>query len=64
MPEEKLVTVRQVVERTGISRNTVYALVKRGEMPHIPIGERIYFRLSRIDRWFEEREEGSMGEAA
>jgi excisionase family DNA binding protein len=34
---ERLLTVREVAARLGVCRATVYAMVERGELPHVRI---------------------------
>src|SRR5690349_15084436 len=40
---EKLLTVREVAERLGVCRATVYAMVERGALPHVRIGNNVRF---------------------
>lgn len=54
----RLMTVADVVKDTGLPKNRVYEMVKAGEIPHVPIGGRIYFRRSRIETRLDELEEG------
>ena len=44
---EKLLTVREVAERLRVCRATVYAMVERGELPHIRVG--VTVRVSPTD---------------
>ncbi len=43
---EKFLTVREVAERLGVCRATVYAMVERGELPHVRIGNRVRFHVA------------------
>ena len=53
--------VRQVTERTGLSRSTIYALAKSGHFPApIKIGQRASAWLaSDIDAWQKQRVEAA-----
>ena len=53
--------VRQVTERTGLSRSTIYALAKSGQFPTpIKIGQRASAWLaSDVDDWQKQRVEAA-----
>jgi len=55
-PRIRLWTVADVVRETGLPKNRIYELVERREIPHVPIGSRIYFRQESIESWIEELE--------
>ncbi|MFY3743496.1 helix-turn-helix domain-containing protein [Anaeromyxobacter sp. Red801] len=38
---EKLLTVREVADRLGVCRATVYAMVERSELPAVRIGSAV-----------------------
>lgn len=40
MPDELLLSVRQVCERTGFGKERIYHLIASGELPSIVIGTR------------------------
>ena len=49
-----LLSAREVVERTGLSRGQVYALGRRGEAGAVRIGERgVRFSESGLTEWME-----------
>ncbi|WP_324742343.1 AlpA family phage regulatory protein [Tsuneonella sp. CC-YZS046] len=53
VPNDRLIAIREVMERTSLSRSYIYALVKRQEMP-API--KLGLKCSRwseqaIERW-------------
>lgn len=37
---------------------TLLDLAKRGDMPHIRVGKRVFFRRDSIDRWLKDLETG------
>jgi len=49
-----LLTVRGVAGYLGISRATVYRLIRRGEIPHIKKGFGYRFRKTDLDEWLYE----------
>lgn len=55
----RLWTVADVVRETGLPKNRIYELVERGEIPHVPIGSRIYFRRASIESWIAELEQSA-----
>jgi excisionase family DNA binding protein len=56
VPKKKLLTVREISEYTGIPETRIYELVARDQIPHVRIGNRIYFRPEAIDGWLESLE--------
>lgn len=55
----RLWTVADVVRETGLPKNRIYELVERREIPHVPIGSRIYFRRASIENWIAELEQNA-----
>ena len=55
------IRIRQVTERTGLSRSTIYALAKSGQFPSpIKIGQRASAWLaSDVDDWQKQRVEAA-----
>jgi prophage regulatory protein len=48
-------TVKQVIARTGLSRSTIWRLVRKGDLPSpIKIGRSVRWRESDLDKWEEE----------
>jgi prophage regulatory protein len=59
LPIERLLTLRDVMKVTTLSKGSVYRLVGKGRFP-APIklsDERIAWRVSVIARWMSERED-------
>lgn len=54
---ERLLTVRDVVERTRLSRSLVYELLQRGEIPSFAPGgsRRRRIREADLDRWIQKQ---------
>lgn len=52
MKKAKLcLSAAEVSERTGLSVSTIRTLTRRGEIPHIKVGRRILYPLTRIEDW-------------
>jgi prophage regulatory protein len=58
---QKIIRLNQVKERTGLSRSTLYTLIKEGKFaPPISLGARAVGWLSSdIDAWIEARVKAS-----
>ncbi len=52
-PHERLITVRAVAARLGVSAASVYKLCQRGELRGIRIGGALRFQPSAIDEYFD-----------
>lgn len=51
----KLLSVKEAVPVTGLSRHTLYAWVHQRRIPHVKLGSRVMFDRVEIDRWIESR---------
>ncbi|MGD9665657.1 MAG: helix-turn-helix domain-containing protein, partial [Novosphingobium sp.] len=47
----KLITIAQFQREFGVSRSTVYRLVKRGELHFVRIGRSVRISSEEADRW-------------
>ena len=56
MPD-RILRIREVVHRTGLSRPTIYRLVERGEFPHqVQLSAQcVGWKESEVAAWIEER---------
>ena len=61
---EQYLKVRQVVERTGLSRSKVYDLLLRGSIPSASIDRTRRVREADLDEWMREQVERPMAPAA
>ena len=48
---EALITVEEAAVHTHLSRDTIYRMVAREEIPHLRIGRMIRFTISSLDAW-------------
>jgi prophage regulatory protein len=65
MPQD-LLRLPQVIQRTGLSRSSIYAAVKRGEFPKsIQLGPRaVAWPSGEIDAWVQARIDAGKRQAA
>lgn len=56
MPEEKLLTLKEVVTYLKIPSSTIYKLSQRGELPSVKIGKQLRFRKASLDEWLAKNE--------
>jgi len=52
----KLLTVEDVAERLGVTKDWVWAQARAGRIPHIQLGRYRRFREEALERWLEELE--------
>lgn len=48
---ELAMSVAEAARALGVSRDAVYELVRRGEMPHLRIGRRVIIPRQALERW-------------
>lgn len=44
-------TVAETAEKLKVSTSTIYDLVRKKQIPHFRIGQKIFFRLDALDNW-------------
>ena len=54
-PADRLLTINEVSELTGLAAGSIYQLVSQRRIPVVRISSRcIRFRLSGLERWFDD----------
>ncbi|WP_363800041.1 AlpA family transcriptional regulator [Lysobacter firmicutimachus] len=52
----RLIRIREVCDRVGLSKSTIYDRIGRGDFPKpVPLGTIVAWVEAEIDRWIEER---------
>lgn len=49
-------TVKEVADYIGVSKDLVYKLVREKEIPAVRIGRRLVFRMESIEKWMVGKE--------
>ena len=58
MKENEIITLKEVMELTGLARNTIYCLRYANKIPYFKFGPRLLrFKRSEILYWMEHRDE-------
>lgn len=52
---DALINYREAVKRLHVSRMTIYAMIRRGELHPIEIADRRYLLLAEVERLAQER---------
>jgi excisionase family DNA binding protein len=58
--QRQTITVKEAAEYIGVSKDTIYEMVRRKEIPHSRAFRRILFRIEALDRWMNEQEKASV----
>ena len=56
----RLLTVEEVAERLGVTKDWVWAQARAGRIPHVRLGRYRRFREEAIDAWLRQLEESSL----
>lgn len=56
----KLLTVDEVADRLGVTKDWVWAQARAGRIPHVRLGRYRRFREEAIEEWLRELEAGSI----
>ncbi|WP_433943510.1 helix-turn-helix domain-containing protein [Paenibacillus sp. SN-8-1] len=51
-------TVAETAGKLKVSTSTVYDLVRKKQIPHFRIGQKIFFRSDALDNWIMDLEKG------
>jgi len=62
---DELLTVKQLADEIfHVHTNTIYRWVQQHNIPHLRIGNRIFFRKEALREWMRANERGNLGEFA
>ena len=56
----RLLTVDEVAERLGVTKDWVWAQARAGRIPHVRLGRYRRFREEAIDAWLMQLEQSSL----
>ena len=56
----RLLTVDEVAERLGVTKDWVWAQARAGRIPHVRLGRYRRFREEAIDAWLQQLEQSSL----
>lgn len=62
MPNEDILTIRELAKYLKIAEKTAYRFASEGKVPGFKVGSAWRFRKSEIDRWIAEQEQKQEGE--
>ena len=52
-PLDQFIPIEEVINIIGLQRNTIYTLIKKGELKSIKIGARTVFSRAHIRQWMD-----------
>lgn len=58
--ERQTITVKELANYLGVHTDTIYAMVKQKQIPHLKIQNRILFTREAIDLWIQDQEYTSL----
>jgi len=64
MAEKRCYTVKEIQEMLGVSRVTVYELLKRGELHYVIVGGKYLVSKKSFDEWLDQTPVNSMDSLA
>jgi excisionase family DNA binding protein len=56
---DRLLRAEEVAERLQLTTDFVYALARKGAIPHLRLGRAVRFRAEAIDNWLAASERGN-----
>lgn len=59
---EKWVSLEEIAEHMGLSKDTIRNYIKKQQMPYYRIGKQYKFKISEIDAWIESGKSASIAE--
>ena len=59
---EKWVSLEEIAEHMGLSKETIRNYIKKQQIPYYRIGKQYKFKISEIDAWIESGKSASIAE--
>ncbi len=48
---QRLLTVEEIADYLQVKPSTIYQWTHKGFIPHIKLGNKVRFKLSKVDKW-------------
>lgn len=58
--KRKTLTAQEIAEYIGVHVDTIYTMVRQGQIPHVRVRRRILFSIETIDSWMRDLEQKSL----
>ncbi|MBL4974849.1 MULTISPECIES: helix-turn-helix domain-containing protein [Bacillus subtilis group] len=57
-------TPQEAADFLGVHKETIYIMVRNGQIPHFKVRKKIFFRVDSLNEWIKLQEQNSMKELA
>ncbi|MCY8513505.1 helix-turn-helix domain-containing protein [Bacillus atrophaeus] len=57
-------TPQEAADFLGVHKETIYIMVRNGQIPHFKVRKKIFFRVDSLNEWINLQEQNSMKELA
>lgn len=57
-------TPQEAADFLGVHKETIYIMVRNGQIPHFKVRKKIFFRVDSLNEWIKQQEQNSMKELA
>ncbi|MFC9656988.1 helix-turn-helix domain-containing protein [Bacillus subtilis] len=57
-------TPQEAADFLGVHKETIYIMVRKGQIPHFKVRKKIFFRVDSLNDWIKQQEQNSMKELA
>ncbi|MBO3796765.1 helix-turn-helix domain-containing protein [Bacillus subtilis] len=57
-------TPQEAADFLGVHKETIYIMVRNGQIPHFKVRKKIFFRVDSLNEWIKKQEQNSMKELA
>ncbi len=59
--QQVLLRPGEAAETLGLGRATVYTMIRRGELPHVRIGDSVRIPTEALHKWIQNKVKGEVG---
>ncbi|AUS12394.1 DNA-binding protein [Bacillus subtilis] len=57
-------TPQEAADFLGVHKETIYIMVRNGQIPHFKVRKKIFFRVDSLNEWIKLQEQNSMKDLA